>query len=308
MSRLSQLPLGVRVFLMFILLVINYLIFPTAAAIILVPFIGLEKVQSIAAGNLVLESDKYIFLFLQGVGSLGAFAFTALLFSQIETGFPFKRLKINIKSPLKFFALALLSIMVAQVFIQFLVELNQKIPVPDAFKSLVEIGKQEEKMLDAMLAGTSVIHFIVITLVMAVIPAIAEEFFFRGLLLGELLREKIHPAVAITVTGFIFSMAHIQFENFIAIWVLGAFLGYVFYITGSLWVSIAVHFTNNFLAVFLKYLYNAGKLSTDVSEASMPAYAVVISIIIFSACIFLFNKWKMPVNFEEQSFNEPTEL
>ncbi|MDB5281987.1 MAG: family intrarane metalloprotease protein [Bacteroidota bacterium] len=304
MTPFSQLSFGMRIFLMLLMLIVNYLLFPTAAVFILLPFTGLDRLVNLSQGNFTGDADRYIALFIQGVASLGAFGFTALLFSQMETGFALQRLKLNIKVPMKFLFLGIVCVLVAQAFIPLLVELNQVIPLPESLKYLKDSGKEQEKLINALLAGNSVIHFIVITLVLALIPAVAEEFFFRGLFMGELLKEKFHPAVAITISGFVFSLAHAEYENFLAIWVLGTFLGYLFYVSGSLWLSIAAHFTNNFLLVFLKYLYNMGALKADIEKVSIPLVAAAAAILIFAVCLYILNRWKTPPVFELISINE----
>ena len=90
--------------------------------------------------------------------------------------------------------------------------------------------------------------------------------------------------------------------------VLGSFLGYFYYVSGSLWLPIAAHFTNNFLAVLMKYFYNIGMISEDMANAKTSLYLTVISLAIFAVFIFLFNKWKNPAKFveieESESLNE----
>ena len=143
-----------------------------------------------------------------------------------------------------------------------------------------------------MLNFKSPAQLILVSLVIAVIPAVAEEMFFRGLLLGDLLKGSINPYVAIGISGLLFAVAHFEFENTLAIWVLGSFLGYLYYVSGSLWLPIGVHFINNFLQVFFKYLYNNGYLKEDVTENSVPVYITIISVAIFAGCIFVFQRWK----------------
>jgi hypothetical protein len=140
---------------------------------------------------------------------------------------------------------------------------------------------------------------------MAVIPAVSEEFFFRGLLLGDLLKGKVHPVLAVGLTGFIFAISHAQFENTLAIWALGSFLGYLYYVSGSLWLPIMVHFVNNFLALLLKYLFNLGVISSDLAEAKTPLYATVISILIFSGFIFSENDAEPAACRQGDAFAQP---
>ena len=293
-------PLGARLIIIFGLLLFNYIFFPSVASILVAPFYGMDRVTSIFAGNFSAEGDKYVFLFVQGMGSLGAFAFTSLLISQMETGFVMKRLGLNLKPGWKFTGIAVFAIIIAQVLSQFLVDLNQKIPLPQALKFLEEQGKQAEKITEAVLNGKSIMLFLANALVLAVIPAIGEEFFFRGLILGDLLKSKVNPWVAIISTGLLFSISHFEFNNLLAIWVLGSFLGYLYYVSGSLWLSVVAHFTNNFILVLFKYLYNSGYISSDIAEATFPLYATVISIVLFMFCLFILNRWRRQIDFTVQ--------
>lgn len=93
-------------------------------------------------------------------------------------------------------------------------------------------------------------------LLVAIVPAIAEEFFFRGGLL-QLLAEKMNLHVAIWVTAMIFSIVHFDVTGFIPRLFIGALLGYLFVWSGSLWTAICAHFINNLLAVLMEFLiYN----------------------------------------------------
>ncbi len=293
-----NLPLSARLLLMGAMFLFNYLLFPTVAALFVLPFYGMDKLTGVLNGKFVTETDKYIFLFVQGAASLGAFGFTSLLMSQLETRFVVKRLALGIRPGLKLILIAVFSIIAAQAFIQFLVEINQKIPLPTALNFLAEQGKHEEEIMQALMKGSSFKLFLCNSVVLAMVPAIGEELFFRGLILGELLKARISPIVAILVTGFLFSIAHAEYDNVLAIWVLGSFLGYLYYVSGSLWLSVIAHFTNNFLLILLKYLYNIGFIKADIAEADMPLYATLVSIVLFLLCLFALNKWRRPVDFE----------
>ena len=293
-------PLGIRLAFIFALFCFNAILFGFVGELFLAPFykMDLAKVTSICEGNFTANGDLYGFLLVQAVGSLGMFALTALLISQLETGFIGKRLAMGIRPAFKLVVVAIIGVLGAQLFIQFLVELNEKVPIPDALKFLAEQGKQAEKIELALMKGNSLLMFLANTLVLAVVPAFAEELFFRGLILGDLLKSKVNPAVAIISTGLLFSIAHSQFNNLLAIWVLGSFLGYLYYASGSLWLPVIAHFTNNFLLILLKYIYNAGLIKTDIAEVDIPLYATLVSTALFLVCFFILTKWRRPVDFE----------
>ena len=110
-----------------------------------------------------------------------------------------------------------------------------------------------EKLLDVDSIGGLLFNLVVI----ALIPAIGEELTFRGVLQQSLTR-KMNPHVAIILSAAIFSFIHFQFYGFLPRMFLGILMGYMFYITNSLWTSMLMHFVNNGTAVVLYYLSNKG--------------------------------------------------
>jgi membrane protease YdiL (CAAX protease family) len=170
----------------------------------------------------------------------------------------------------KMVALTIVSIIAAQFFIEWLVSINQQIPLSGSLATLREYQKKAAELTEKLLDHTSFVRFIASAIVIAVIPALAEELFFRGLLLGTMLRSRMNPYVAMAISGFMFSVIHFQFDNVIAIGVLGAFLGFLYYISGSLWLPIIAHFINNFMTVLFKYLHHTGVISQDIVEMNTP--------------------------------------
>jgi membrane protease YdiL (CAAX protease family) len=77
---------------------------------------------------------------------------------------------------------------------------------------------------------------------------------------------------------------HFQFFGFIPRMLLGALFGYLYYWTGSLWVSAFAHALNNSMAVITAWLDNNGYMSCDldsigVATGSFP-YMALISLMV----------------------------
>ena len=131
-----------------------------------------------------------------------------------------------------------------------------------------------EKMLQADNIGGLLLNLLII----ALIPAVGEELTFRGVLQQSLTRGMKNPHVAILLSAAIFSFIHFQFYGFLPRMFLGILLGYMFYITDSLWTSIAMHFVNNGTAVVLYYLNNKGVIDVDVDHfGAMDGWMVALS-------------------------------
>ena len=124
-------------------------------------------------------------------------------------------------------------------------------------KWMKELEETAQALTDKMTNVDTIGGLLLNLLVIALIPAVGEEMTFRGVFQQSLTR-RMSPHIAIILSAAIFSFFHFQFFGFLPRLFLGILLGYMFYITGSLWTSILMHFVNNGAAVTLYYLGNIG--------------------------------------------------
>ena len=138
---------------------------------------------------------------------------------------------------------------------------NEGMHLGGAFSGIEKWMKELEETAQALtdkMANVDTIGGLLLNLVViALIPAVGEEMTFRGVLQQSLTR-RMNPHIAIILSAAIFSFFHFQFFGFLPRLFLGILLGYMFYITGSLWTSILMHFVNNGASVTLYYLGNIG--------------------------------------------------
>lgn len=152
-------------------------------------------------------------------------------------------------------------------FINLLGDLNQRLVLPKALAGLESMMKAYESQATQLTEKLLNVHnlpalFFNIFLI-AVIPALGEELFFRGAIQG-VLQQKINAKAAIWITAIVFSAIHFQFYGFVPRMLLGAFLGYLLVWSGNLWLSIAAHFTNNVLAIIFYYMKTNGYKIFDI--------------------------------------------
>lgn len=124
-------------------------------------------------------------------------------------------------------------------------------------KWMKELEETAQALTDKMTNVDTIGGLLLNLLFIALIPAVGEEMTFRGVIQQSLTR-RMNPHIAIILSAAIFSFFHFQFFGFFPRLFLGILLGYMFYITGSLWTSILMHFVNNGAAVTLYYLGNIG--------------------------------------------------
>ena len=172
----------------------------------------------------------------------------------------------SVRSPFIWLSVILL-MPLALPAVNWLKSLNDLVVLPH-FMSGVELWMQQmehqsEVLTDKFLSVSSYSGLALNLLVMAAIPALGEELFFRGIL-QTVLGEKFNRHLAVWITAFIFSAIHLQFYGFLPRFLLGAALGYLFLFSGSIWASIVAHFINNALAVVLFFLTFNGYLTFDM--------------------------------------------
>lgn len=165
-----------------------------------------------------------------------------------------------------------------------LAEWNANISLPEFMKGIEKIIKilQEqatattEKLLNINSIGGLLINLFMI----AGLAAFGEELLFRAIIQKSLVNICKNAHIGIFISSFIFSFIHFEFYGFIPRLVLGLLLGYMFYYSGSIWVPMLMHFTNNATAVVIYYLNNIGVTNIDVETfGQTEIFPLIISII-----------------------------
>lgn len=203
-------------------------------------------------------------LLIQAMGSIGVFAFPAMLgsyflFTQPET-------KLGAQAPryglLIGLAITLGLGITATGPVDLLLRLSQGLPIPEAWESYFASQQtQMEQQYRQFLQMNTLLDFTKVLLVMAVIPALCEELLFRGLLQGLFLRYGNH--LSVWLSAALFASIHGQFYAFLSILVLGAALGYLRLWSQSLLWPTLLHFFNNAGIVVQVYFFNAAYDNMD---------------------------------------------
>lgn len=170
---------------------------------------------------------------------------------------------------------AIALMLVALPAINLLGDWNQQMTLPAFLEPLEQWMKTQEEsakiLTEQFMNVTTIGGLIINLLLMALLPAIAEELTFRGVLqrLFEGKGEKGDeakgdeakrregeriPHLAIWCSAILFSAIHMQFYGFVPRMLMGALFGYMLVWTGSLWIPILMHFTNNAMAVLLYFV------------------------------------------------------
>jgi membrane protease YdiL (CAAX protease family) len=203
---------------------------------------------------------------------------------------------------------AIVFLVVIQPFVGWLGNLNGQVKFGSMQKEFEDIEALYTRAMNVFLQMKTPGDLIINLLIMALLPAIGEELFFRGSLQKVLLRLSNQPWLAIFVSSTIFALLHNTFLKIIPIFTLGIFLGVIFHVTRNLWYTIIIHFINNALAVLSVYFADRSeflrKLAND--SLSIPVYSALVSVIIGVGIIY-FMKRKSDEVFPKALTNEDTD-
>ncbi|MBR1851149.1 MAG: CPBP family intramembrane metalloprotease [Bacteroidales bacterium] len=143
------------------------------------------------------------------------------------------------------------------------------------FRTMADLSNN---LIEKFLATESVWGLIVNLLVIAVLPAICEELFFRGCMQQLMTKWLRNPHWAIVITAAIFSIAHGDIFAFLTRFAMGIVLGYLFYASGSILVSASAHFVNNALVVLFGFLSARGVIDYSALDTyTLPWWVVVLA-------------------------------
>lgn len=117
--------------------------------------------------------------------------------------------------------------------------------------------------------------------VIALLPGIAEEFFFRGLVLRGY--EGFGYRKAILISALLFGMFHFNIQNFIGPFFLGLIFGHMVVRTNSIYPAITGHFINNALSVTLAFL---AKIAVGQSEQAAAEEVLDLSVLVSGTIVW----------------------
>jgi membrane protease YdiL (CAAX protease family) len=192
--------------------------------------------------------------------------------------------------------LAILTILACIPFVSWLIELNSHLQLS---ADLEAMHKSTAEMTKAFVSSSTSGELMINILVIAIIPAIAEEMLFRGALQQLIYYCFKNKHSAIISTAMIFSAFHMDLYGFIPRFTLGMILGYMFAYSGSLWPSVVAHFLNNLLTLLaIHFHWNEGGYEFLAEDYQFPVYLVVISTLLTVGIIYtMYLKRNKPIDF-----------
>lgn len=269
---------------------------------ILMGFMALYGLLTVSAGegdiNLNYDDPNMLILLkiLQAVSVIILFILPAVLIAVFWTKSKISYLGIISKPSFITMLIAGVGILTAMPLINWLAEINQHMQLPESMHGIEEWMKASEdkaaELTEGFTKGTSIGTLILNLFVIAFMAALSEEIFFRGLFQKISIECFKNKHVGVWFSAIIFSAFHMQFFGFFPRMLMGAYLGYLFLWSGSLWPGILAHFVNNGTAVFLVWLVNRGAISADVDKVGMESsdliYVIISTILVAISLIIVY--------------------
>lgn len=237
--------------------------------------------------------------FLQAMQVVFLFILPALAVAWLFRDQPAEWLGLTVFPAPKVWLYAFLLMLVMLPGINLLSYCNQQLSLPSWLSGLEEqmklMEEQSAELLRQFMDTTSFAGLLVNLGIMALLPAVGEELTFRGVLQHTLTprTENRTPHIAIWVTAIIFSFVHFQFYGFVPRMLMGALFGYVLWWTGSLWIAMLMHFTNNATVTLLYFICLSGGYnpeSLDAVGSGDTLWLGILSIVISIIGIYLFRR------------------
>jgi len=253
-----------------ILIVFLFLILSSILSLIIaVPVYGVSMAEIMNAITYPGEENLYLVKYFQVIQTVFVFIvpgiFAAWIFSHDTFGYLKAKKGPSIVSVLLVFLLMAVTI----PFLNAATELNSMLDLP------VWLDKLEKLMLNLEESGAKLTELFIrmdnfrdlaFNLIMiAVLPAIGEEFLFRGVLQNLFTEWTKNKHFGVLLGAFVFSFFHLQFFGFLPRFLLGIYLGYLLVWSGTIWLPVLGHFINNAFIVTY-YYFSSGTIGETYLE------------------------------------------
>jgi len=233
--------------------------------------------------------------------SLGIFVVPSFLVAWFAAQKPWNFLGLDRSVFLRPSLWVILALIVSMPFMNQIVIWNENLILPD-FLSGIENWMREREDIAADLTNSFLIintipGLLLNILMIAIIPAFGEEFFFRGIIQKLFGRWFRSDHLAVVLASILFSALHFQFYGFLPRFLLGLIFGYLYLWSGNLWYPIIAHLFNNIIPVIAFYLYGEEAVEGSLDQIGTGQLGwvwVVGSLVLAALALYQFKKLSSP--------------
>ncbi|MBI5402185.1 MAG: CPBP family intramembrane metalloprotease [Ignavibacteriae bacterium] len=255
---------------------ITYQVFGGLLTVIIVGAKVEKFTENLSTTRIILSFAQFMFLL-----------FPALILSMMR-GNNFRD-TFRVKKPdLVIFFLSVFGLVLVQPFLQAYLVIQNKLifSLPfgtEAIKQVKDLFDSLEQTTMSLVTAHSIPEFIFVIFVIAVTPAICEEFLFRGIVFRNFEKVSLRRN-AMFLTGLLFALFHFHPFNLIPLILLGFYLTFITYYSGSIFTAVACHFLNNFISAFSVFIFGKENFAEpDISGMQLMQFGLLglLSIVLF---------------------------
>ena len=185
--------------------------------------------------------------------------------------------------------LGIVAIFTVIPFLAMVTEWNDNVSLPESMATLEQTLRNIQKLAndttEKFMTEGSLFSGL---LIVAALAAISEELLFRSVIQKAFVKICKNAHIGIILTAIVFSAFHGDFFGFVPRFILGLMLGYMFYLSGSIFPSMLMHFVNNGTIVMLYYLNKKEVINVDIETFGLTDNVLVIALsLILTVAIFV---------------------
>ena len=238
-----------------------------------------------------------LFCILRIVASFGAFAegvggdilFTFIIQIGILAVLPFLlymfRLKVKPKEIFQHCNFFKINITVVLISIGLgLICFAINVAVSSLFNGILEFSGYDFKSAGGEVSDWSTGNFFLQLFLVAVLPAICEEFLHRGIVLQGI--KHIGFKKAILISSLLFALMHFNVQQVFYAFVIGLILGFVAVVSKNIYPAMIIHFINNAVATYLEFASHRGWIFGDMLDNLTHFLSSTKPLLVFLAVIF----------------------
>ncbi|MCX6149185.1 MAG: CPBP family glutamic-type intramembrane protease [Ignavibacteriales bacterium] len=272
-------------------LILVFILYQFGGSLLTITIFGLNlKDVDVTSLRLLTTAGQILFILLP------ALVFSKYVYENVSTIIRFKAPK---AAEILLFSLGLIllaGLLQNYLYIQnyFIIKIADAFPVVNKAKLFLD---QIDKIVEESYAGLLRFHSIseasFIVFVVAVVPAVCEETFFRGFI-QKSFEHKYKPFISALITAIFFGIYHFHPYQVLPLILLGLYFGYAAYKSESIFLPISLHFLNNFIAVILYFVFGMNQISTPMSvsfpEVKISVFSFLGLSILFLLVIYYINR------------------
>ena len=228
--------------------------------------------------------------FMQISSQLFTFVFPPIAYAFLVKENPVNALGLK-KSKTLWILIGIAMIFAIMPFNSVIAEWNANLTLPESMSKIESLMKQMQEaateIIEKFVSVDTIGGLILNLFMIAGLAALGEELLFRSIIQTSLIKICKNAHIGILIASAIFSFIHFEFYGFFPRLILGMLLGYMFYFSGSIWISMLMHFLNNGTVVFIYFLNNKGITNIDVDTFGQTSIPVLIVSIVVMIVLFL---------------------